>query len=93
MSKTAQLDPSIYSFFATLLLCGRLGSHRTWGQLPSGSSVLVFLPIEQISLEKARKVALIEQDGQDHTCKRWGQIVEESQQKSPGPPCKALPGL
>lgn len=53
-------EPQYLQLFATILLCGRLGSRRTWGQLPSGSSVLVFLPIEEISLEKAGKVALME---------------------------------
>lgn len=43
-----------------LLPFEHLGIHRAWGQLRPGGSVFAFLPVEQISLEKAGEVALIE---------------------------------
>lgn len=72
LSKKAPLEPSSCHpappwLLATASLCGHVGVHRTWGQLPSGCSVLVLLPVEQVSLEKAGKMALMEQDSQDHS--------------------------
>lgn len=54
VSKTTQLDSGGDSPGVQRLV------HGTWGQLPPGSSVFAFLPVEQISLEKAGKVALME---------------------------------
>lgn len=68
-----------------------LGIHRTWGQLPSGSSVFAFLPVEQISLEKEGKVALMEENSQDHPCKRWGQVAEQPKRKLSSRPSLQAP--
>lgn len=53
-------------------LCRHLGVSRPWGWLPSGGSILVLLAVEQVPLEKAGEVAMIQQDSQRHPCKRPG---------------------
>lgn len=59
---------------ASAPLCGHLGVSRPWGWLPSGDSILALLTVEQVPLEKARKVTVIQQDSQDHP---WGRRVSD----------------
>lgn len=64
--------PPPHGLPASAPLCWRLGVSRPRGQLPSRSPVLVLLAVQQVPLEKARKAAMVQQDSQDHPCKKPG---------------------